>query len=164
MLLCTDGLSNYLPLEKLPELLKSCVRKRQLQPLIDYANKSGRIGQHHRRRAVPAIIRPTLQEDASDMDKYIGKRLDGRYEIRELIGIGGMANVYKAYDVLENRVGGGEDPAGRIPEQRGVHAPLQQRIQGHRPARPPQHRQGVRRQLLRQASSRSSWSISTASP
>ncbi len=38
------------------------------------------------------------------MDKYIGKRLDGRYEIRELIGVGGMANVYKAFDVLENRI------------------------------------------------------------
>ena len=38
------------------------------------------------------------------MDKYLGKKLDGRYEITELIGIGGMANVYKAYDVIENRV------------------------------------------------------------
>ena len=38
------------------------------------------------------------------MDKYIGKKLDGRYEIRELIGVGGMANVYKAYDVLEDRI------------------------------------------------------------
>ena len=38
------------------------------------------------------------------MDKYIGKKLDGRYEIRELIGVGGMANVYKAYDVMENRI------------------------------------------------------------
>lgn len=28
------------------------------------------------------------------MDKYTGKKLDGRYEIRELIGVGGMANVY----------------------------------------------------------------------
>ena len=25
------------------------------------------------------------------MDKYIGKKLDGRYEIRELIGVGGIA-------------------------------------------------------------------------
>ncbi len=35
------------------------------------------------------------------MDKLIGKRLDGRYEFSELIGIGGMANVYKAYDIVE---------------------------------------------------------------
>ena len=38
------------------------------------------------------------------MDMYIGKRLDGRYEIETLIGVGGMANVYKAKDLLENRV------------------------------------------------------------
>lgn len=37
------------------------------------------------------------------MDKYIGKKLEGRYEIRELVGVGGMANVYKGYDVAENR-------------------------------------------------------------
>lgn len=35
------------------------------------------------------------------MDKYIGKRLDGRYEIRELIGVGGMAYVYLAYDTVD---------------------------------------------------------------
>lgn len=38
------------------------------------------------------------------MDKYVGKRLDGRYEIREIIGVGGMAYVYKAYDTIDDRI------------------------------------------------------------
>ncbi|MCX7658849.1 MAG: protein kinase, partial [Oscillospiraceae bacterium] len=37
------------------------------------------------------------------MDKNIGKKLDGRYEITELIGIGGMADVYKAVDIIEGK-------------------------------------------------------------
>ncbi len=37
------------------------------------------------------------------MDKYTGKRLDGRYEIHELIGVGGMALVYRAYDTIDDR-------------------------------------------------------------
>lgn len=37
------------------------------------------------------------------MDKYSGKKLDGRYEIHELIGAGGMAMVYRAYDTLDDR-------------------------------------------------------------
>ncbi|MBS4785331.1 MAG: Stk1 family PASTA domain-containing Ser/Thr kinase [Clostridiales bacterium] len=37
------------------------------------------------------------------MDKYIGRRLDGRYLVDELVGIGGMANVYKATDVSSGR-------------------------------------------------------------
>ena len=39
-----------------------------------------------------------------DKDKLIGTRLDGRYELTDLVGEGGMANVYRASDVLDNRV------------------------------------------------------------
>lgn len=38
------------------------------------------------------------------MENYVGKRLDGRYEIMEIIGVGGMAVVYKAFDNIDNRI------------------------------------------------------------
>ncbi|MCM1164688.1 MAG: Stk1 family PASTA domain-containing Ser/Thr kinase [Ruminococcus sp.] len=38
------------------------------------------------------------------MDNNIGKKLDGRYELLELIGVGGMADIYRARDVQEDRV------------------------------------------------------------
>lgn len=38
------------------------------------------------------------------MDNYIGLKLDGRYEVVQLIGVGGMADVYKGIDIMENRV------------------------------------------------------------
>ncbi len=38
------------------------------------------------------------------MDNYVGKRLDGRYEIQEIIGVGGMSVVYKAYDSVDDRI------------------------------------------------------------
>lgn len=38
------------------------------------------------------------------MDNFCGKRIDGRYEIKEIIGVGGMAVVYKAYDNIDDRI------------------------------------------------------------
>ena len=37
------------------------------------------------------------------MDKNIGVILDGRYEVKKRIGVGGMADVYRAFDRLEGR-------------------------------------------------------------
>lgn len=40
----------------------------------------------------------------NNMDNMIGRRLDGRYELLELIGTGGMADIYKAKDITEDRI------------------------------------------------------------
>ncbi|MBP1578269.1 MAG: Stk1 family PASTA domain-containing Ser/Thr kinase, partial [Oscillospiraceae bacterium] len=37
------------------------------------------------------------------MDNYIGKKIEGRYQISELVGVGGMANIYRATDVTDGK-------------------------------------------------------------
>ncbi len=37
------------------------------------------------------------------MDNFIEKKIEGRYQISELIGVGGMANVYKATDLSDGK-------------------------------------------------------------
>ena len=37
------------------------------------------------------------------MDGFIGRKIEGRYLVNELIGVGGMANVYKATDVVDGK-------------------------------------------------------------
>ena len=39
----------------------------------------------------------------AQFDKYIGTVIDGRYEIKEILGIGGMAVVFRAYDKRDSR-------------------------------------------------------------
>ena len=50
------------------------------------------------------ILAAQSAEWMRNMDNLVGKRLDGRYELQEIIGVGGMAVVYKAYDNIEDRI------------------------------------------------------------
>lgn len=77
------------------------------------------------------------------MDKYIGKRLDGRYEIKELIGVGGMAYVYKAYDSIDDRVVAIKILREELLANEEFTRSFQKRVQGHCDSIPSQHRQGV---------------------
>ena len=72
-------------------------------------------------------------------DKYIGKILDDRYEIIELIGSGGMANVYKALCHRLNRY----DAVKIMRDETAANTELC-RVAGCCHAFSPQYRLGVR--------------------
>ena len=38
------------------------------------------------------------------MDNYLNQIIGERYQIQEIIGIGGMSVVYKAYDPVDDRI------------------------------------------------------------
>ena len=89
------------------------------------------------------------------MDNLIGKKLDGRYQLEELIGSGGMANVYKATDLLENRLvavkilreecRGNEDLVRRFKNESKAMSVLDHPIRCQRDGQAPIYRDGVYR-------------------
>ena len=115
-------------------------------------------GQRHR-RAVPAVRRRCVA-----MDQYIGKMLDNRYEILDVIGVGGMAVVYKAYCHRLHRFVAIKVLKKDLASGRRVPPPLPRGGPGRCHAVPPQHRLRLRREQGRMTWTISSWSSSTALP
>ena len=70
------------------------------------------------------------------MDNLIGKRLDGRYSIESLVGVGGMANVYRGTDLKT-----GNQIAVKVLKDEFLDN--EERVEGDLHSEPSQHRQGL---------------------
>ena len=69
------------------------------------------------------------------MDNLIGKRLDGRYSIESLVGVGGMANVYRGTDLKT-----GNQIAVKVLKDEFLD---NEEVEGNLHSEPSQHRQGL---------------------
>ena len=76
------------------------------------------------------------------MDNLIGKRLDGRYSIESLVGVGGMANVYRGTDLKTGNQIAVKVLKDEFLTMRNWSA-AQERVEGDLHSEPSQHRQGL---------------------
>ena len=114
LLQCTDGLWCFVTEGEILEIVSKNAPEEACRRLIDLAEKRG--GDDNLTVQVvhiEAVERlsyyrglPMYQKvDANPMgtEPEVGQLLDGRYQISDLIGRSGMASIYKATDIKENR-------------------------------------------------------------
>ncbi|MFR2154107.1 MAG: hypothetical protein ACLS48_04970 [[Eubacterium] siraeum] len=82
----------------------------------------------------------------NNTDNMIGRRLDGRYELLELIGTGGMADIYKAKDITEDRIVAVKILKNELLTVR-IFSKIPQRVQGNSTAFASEHCKDIRCRL-----------------
>ena len=95
LLICTDGLTNFVSTDDILNP-QPTARSTNLPKGLGLLPIQWRRGQHHRRGYFALT-------EVYHMENYVGKILGNRYRVLELIGVGGMATVYRAYDSIDDR-------------------------------------------------------------